>query len=274
MQNEIVKTEPTTIQKVAKSVSMSEEQVLIIQKTVAKGCTPLELAYFLNVCKSVNLNPFNKEIWCYKDNRGNQIIFAGRDGFLARAQQNPVFDGIRSAGVYENDEFEVDIPNGVVHHKIKSFEDRGELMGAYCFVFRKSGEPTIELARMKDYDKGYSVWKTHPEEMIKKVAESKALKKAMGISMVQSEHDFELKGDIVEAIDKGAEPLTTFQAGIIEQLLHSAELPEAQLHEIENECCDYTWKQAEDCISALREAQPRSLDQLANMQIELDNTGE
>lgn len=182
----------------------SPEDIGVIRSTVAKGITTSELCFFLNVAKSAGLNPFNKEIWCYKDGRGNLIVFAGRDGFLKKAQSNPLFNGIRSAVICENDEHEIDIPNGIIHHKIK-FGNRGKILGAYAIVYRKDGESTIELAAFDAYNRNNNIWKKFPESMIKKVAESAALKKAMGITGISSEHDFEVKAGKVEAID------TTFE---------------------------------------------------------------
>ena len=179
------------------------EQVAVIQRTVAKGCDKVETAYFLEVCKTMNLNPFNKEVWCYKDHRGNQVMFAGRDGFLSKAQQNPSFAGMRSSEFCANDEIEIDIPNAQVKHKINPVQDRGAIVGAYAFVFRKDGEPTLEFADMKRYNKNQSAWKSHPEEMIKKVAESHALKKAFGISL-QVEDEWKIE-------DQQAKPIETPQ---------------------------------------------------------------
>lgn len=182
------------------------EQVGVVQKNVAQGTTISELAYFLNVCKTMELNPFNKEVWCYKDNRGNLLIFAGRDGFLSKAQKHPLFNGIRSSEVCENDIFDMDIAKADVSHKI-SLKDRGKILGAYCFAFRKDGEPTIEWADFKTYNKGYNAWKTHPAEMIKKVAESHALKKAFGISGIQVEYEYEYKNGVAvpNSIDVGVD---------------------------------------------------------------------
>ena len=177
---------------ISENFGYSNEQVAVIQKTVAKGTTAVELAYFINVCKTVDLNPFIKEIWCYKDNRGNLLVFAGRDGFLAKAQRSPSFNGIRSSEVCEEDEFEIDIANNKIKHVFGKGK-RGEIIGAYCLVFRKDGEPTIEYVDFKTYNKGYNAWKTHPAEMIKKVAETHALKKGFGISGLQSEYDFDVK---------------------------------------------------------------------------------
>jgi phage recombination protein Bet len=177
---------------ISENFGFTNEQVAVIQKTVAKNTTAVELAYFINVCKTVDLNPFIKEIWCYKDNRGNLLVFAGRDGFLAKAQRSPSFNGIRSSEVCEKDEFKIDIANNKITHEF-GLKDRGNIIGAYALAFRKDGEPTIEYVDFKTYNKGRAAWSTHPAEMIKKVAETHALKKGFGISGLQSEYDFDVK---------------------------------------------------------------------------------
>lgn len=180
-------------EKVSDITGYKPNEIAVIQQNVAKGTSATELAYFLNVCKTMTLNPFNKEVWCYKDKRGNLLIFAGRDGFLSKAQQNPLFNGIRSCEVRKNDKWFIDVANNKIEHIVnKPVSERGNIIGAYCIVFRKGGEPTIELADFETYNKGYSAWKTHPADMIKKVAETHALKKAFGISGIQSEYDYQV----------------------------------------------------------------------------------
>lgn len=181
--------------KLSEQYGWTDVEIATIQSTCAKGTSKVELAYFLSLAKSVGLNPFNKEIWCYKDNKGNLLIFSGRDGFLKKAQQNPAYNGIRSSEVCENDAgFGLDIANGIVNHTIK-LGDRGKIVGAYAIVFRKDGEPTLEWADMKTFDKGYNAWKTHPADMIKKVAECHALKKAFGITGIQSEYEYDFRNN-------------------------------------------------------------------------------
>jgi phage recombination protein Bet len=217
----------TIYEKVSDITGYKPNEIAIIQQNVAKGTTATELAYFLNICKTMKLNPFNKEVWCYKDGRGNLLIFAGRDGFLSKAQQNPLFNGIRSCEVREGDQWSIDVANNNIKHEItKPLKERGKIIGAYCLVFRKGGEPTIEFVDFETYNKGFSAWKTHPSEMIKKVAESHALKKAFGISGIQSEYDFNF--------DKTASPIKTENIGLNENDV---------LNEIKNldkdQCMDY-----------------------------------
>ena len=128
-------------------------------------------------------------------------MFAGRDGFLSYAQRNPNFAGIRSCDVCSNDLFELDIINPANNvHKI-NHKDRGQLLGAYAIVFRKDGEPTISYVNFSEYNRGSGAWKTHPAAMIKKVAETQALKLAFGMSSVQSEHEFDTNAGVAVPIN-------------------------------------------------------------------------
>src|SRR4051794_11055330 len=45
---------------------LPEEQKQVLKSTVAKETTDTELAYFLNVAFSQELDPFRKEVWCIK----------------------------------------------------------------------------------------------------------------------------------------------------------------------------------------------------------------
>lgn len=170
----------------------SKQEVDVIKNSVAKGTSDVELKYFLNVCKSTGLNPFMKEIWCYKDNRNNLLVFAGRDGFLSNAQKQEAFAGIRSCDVCENDELVLDMMNPSQNKHLINQKSRGRVVGAYAIVFRHNSEPTIAYVNFSEYDRGVNAWKTHPAAMIKKVAETQALKLAFGMSGVQSEHEFEV----------------------------------------------------------------------------------
>jgi phage recombination protein Bet len=205
MTTQIKKSNDELFQQLSDSLEneWNSKQIATIQNQVAKDTSIVELSYFLNTAKSVGLNPFNKEIWCYKDKKGNLIIFTGRDGMLKKAQDNPNFAGMRSAEVKENDEFSIDIANNDITHKITEAE-RGKIIGAYAIVFRSKGEPTVSYVEFRRYNKAMNhewkknVWNTHPEEMIKKVAESKALKLAFGLSGVQVEYDFDINDGVAE----------------------------------------------------------------------------
>jgi hypothetical protein len=192
--------------KIGKATGYTGEQVAIIKSTVAKNTTDIELSFFLMNSKELGLNPFNKEIWCYKDHQSNLIMFAGRDGFLKMAQKDPRWNGIASAEVRAKDEIEIDYANGIVVHKPKVNQDRGEIVGAYAICKPKGCDlATIEYVEFKTYTKGKFVWASHPVDMIKKVAEIRALKKAYGISGLQSEYEFTVDNDTAKPINSDKE---------------------------------------------------------------------
>jgi len=169
----------------------SNTDIDIIKNSVAKGTSDAELKYFLAVAASTGLNPFQKEIWCYKSGN-DMLIFAGRDGFLSNAQKKPDFKGIRSAYVCATDKFKMNIVSGHIEHEFTQ-ADRGAIVGAYAVVKRDGMDSFISWADFKEFNKGYNAWKTNPGSMIKKVAEAHALKQAYSLSGIDSEHDYDFK---------------------------------------------------------------------------------
>jgi len=246
--------------KIAKvSGDYSPEQIAIIKNTVAKGVTDLELAFFINLSQSLGLNPFNKEIWCYKDYKGNLISFSSRDGFLKMAQKNPLWNGIVSSEVRENDFFEVNIPKGEINHKPVYNKERGKIIGAYCYVKPKGCETaTIEWADFSTYNKNQFVWKSHPAEMIKKVAEIKALKKAFGIAGLQNEDDFEVQNDKVYA--KDTEGVDYNRINYAEQLMQTSTIDDDEKYRLEKELKDVSNNRMDEIIEYLLQNQLDPLD--------------
>jgi phage recombination protein Bet len=197
--------------RISKAVSyFSPEEVAIIKNTVAKNTTDTELAFFLMIASGANLNPLLKEIWCYKDNKGNVLVFASRDGFIKKAQHSPTWNGFTSAYVCTNDFFEISVDNEKVRvkHTYKVSEDRGVIVGAYCIAKPKGAEyPIVEWCDIATYDKKQFVWSSHKGAMIQKVAEVHCLKKAYGISGLQYEDDYYIKDDV--ALPSTQEPDVT-----------------------------------------------------------------
>ncbi len=191
-----------------------QDLITVLHKTVAKGTSNAELAYFLQVCKQSGLNPINNEIWCYKDNLGNLLVFTGRDGFLKKNKENPAYRGMKHACVCEFDEFEIDMVKGdVTVHKITN--NRGKPVGAYCYVYIEGMADTFVYLSFEEFDLRQAKWKTAPKMMIEKCAQSHALKEAAGITGIQAEEAFGIKEGKVytaqdiphEVVDKSEERL-------------------------------------------------------------------
>jgi phage recombination protein Bet len=236
--------------KIAKISNLTAEQVDIIKKTVAKGTTDTELAYFLQVANSYKLSPFKKEVWCYKDNKGNVIVFAGRDGHLVAAQRDSRWNGIASCEVRENDTFELDIPNGNVTHKF-GHGNRGEITGAYA-VCRPRGcdISTIEWVEFEAYNKNYGTWTSDPAAMIKKVAETHCLKKAYGLSGLTSEYDFEIVDEKAYPRDIESKP-TNNKIAHAENLLRNSTFDHDRQAQLERELPAMTNAELDELIDVL-----------------------
>ena len=233
MENKLVSTD--RLDKLTRLTGYSNDEISLIKNTVAKNTSDAELAMFGHMAKSYNLDPFNKEIWCYKDSKQNLIIFAGRDGFLRIAQSNKLWNGLYSCEVREGEKYSQEFDGDKIKlNHIKGVE-KGKIIGAYCFIKPKGCEiPTIEYVDFDTYNKGYNVWKSHPADMIKKVAEVKALKKAFGINGLYDENDFSVSGENVIPIDTEVQ-IDAGKYVQIENLLRNCSIGEDEICQIESE---------------------------------------
>ena len=173
----LAKFENKNIEKKLESAPEVWKQIEQIRALFAPTLTDKEFMFFVKLGKSLGANPFLREIWAIKfDSKQPAQIFLGRDFYRRKAQELPNYNGHIVDAVYENDEFVVE--NGKPIHRY-SLKNRGRLIGAYCVVHRKdTGNPYFVYVNLDEYDKGFSNWKIMPETMLKKVAESQALRGA------------------------------------------------------------------------------------------------
>jgi len=185
-------TKQNGIQRMTKDKPLSEEQIGLIKKTVAKNASDDELQMFLYLAKNYELDPFLKQIcfikrrvWNPYKNGYEEIptIMTTRDGFLSIAHRSKVFDGMES-DIIEN--------------------DKGDITGAYAKVYRKDMTHPIEVkVRFREYcvvntktQKPQALWNTKPGTMILKVAESQALRRAFDISNIYAQEEMEKEIDL------------------------------------------------------------------------------
>jgi len=189
------------------NMDWATSQIEVMWKTVAVGTTPEEFAYFLNVADAAGLNPFLREIYCWKSNSGKLTIMTGRDGYLKTAKNDPTFQGMHSMEVCEKDVFEMEYKSGamkVSKHEIRDFVDRGKIIGAWAQANFKGQSPIVVYASAAEYKQGNKdVWKKNESAMMRKVPESMALKRGAGISGLVTHEEMDVPRYVSAALESG-----------------------------------------------------------------------
>lgn len=187
-------------------MDFDKEQMAVIESQFfPSGASKAEQQYCFSVARELCLNPITKEIFFVKrrqkigDTWINKVEpMVGRDGFLAIAHRTNQFAGIETSVSIR------DVPQ----LENSQWVFRKQLV-AECMVWRKdSSKPFTAQVAYNEYcqktNEGAPTkfWAEKPETMLKKVAESQALRKAFNICGVYSPEEmgagFELSnGEIV-----------------------------------------------------------------------------
>ena len=133
----------------------TQEEKALIKNTVAKDATDAELDWFFQVCTARQLNPYLKQVWFIKRG-GTPTIQTSIDGFRAIANRTGKLAGIKRG---------TKMVDGILY--------------GWAEVYRKDWvHPAYEEVSIKEYGGGGPLWGKMPQTMIKKVAESAALRMA------------------------------------------------------------------------------------------------
>lgn len=187
----------------------SNEQISVIKQHVAKNATNDELVYFLQVCKSQNLDPFAKQIYFVKrkmkvnDAWVDQMsIQTGIDGYRAIAEQTGKLAGIDDA-IYDDGANE---QTGIAGKPRKATVTVWKLVKGVKVGFTAS-------ARWAEYypgDKQGFMWNKMPFLMLGKVAEALALRKAFpkNLGAIYTNEEMQAtESEYVEAVVTNADAL-------------------------------------------------------------------
>lgn len=176
---------------------LSEDNKKIIKNQFfPPNATVDDMKYCISVAKSFNLNPILKQIYFVprRANINGQWVekvepLAGRDSFLTLAHRTGKFSGIES---------KVEIKETPVM-KDGKWSRENDLV-ATATVYRKDcDKPFIVSVNYREYvqttkeGKPTQFWASKPETMLKKVAESQALRKAFDITGLYAEDEYEEK---------------------------------------------------------------------------------
>lgn len=191
------------------------EQIQILKTQIAKGCNDEELKYYLTICKHLELNPFNRQIYAIKRKTWNSqkqgydenvTVQMGIDGFRLIAERTGKYAG--------SDE------------PVYTYKTDGTIEKATVTVKKLIGGHIVETTAPAYYDEYVqtytdkktnkavpnSQWVKMPRLMLGKCAEALALRKAFPqeLSGVYSEdevhtmesHAEELKPEMANEEDK------------------------------------------------------------------------
>ncbi|QQS59433.1 phage recombination protein Bet [Candidatus Peregrinibacteria bacterium] len=201
MSKNITALKATKAMSVASPQMIWQEQNALaeIKNIYGKDLTEGEFTTLCQIGQATGLNPFLREIWAVKYGGNPASIFIGRDGYRKAAQRDPEYDYHLLDAVYQNDDFKIE--DGQVKHAY-SVKDRGNLIGAYCTVKRRSAtKPIFTFIDFNEYyqgnkdgdgkikkrfdrfkkqyvDMGETLWDSKPATMVKKVAEAQGLRMA------------------------------------------------------------------------------------------------
>lgn len=145
----------------ASSGSVTVAQVRVLKATICAKLSIEQLQLYLAICHRKGIDPFTQA-----------YAFPGQDGGLSFGLR---IDGMRALAMKTGQ---------YVSREVKTIFDKdGKVLGAVCTVKRTGMEaPVVEEAWLSEYDQSgapkFNLWKTHSETMIRKVAESKALRAA------------------------------------------------------------------------------------------------
>ncbi|WP_304341109.1 phage recombination protein Bet [Metaclostridioides mangenotii] len=144
-----------------------------------QNATDQEVLMFLELCKAQNLNPFVRDAYLVKFGSQQAQIIVGKDVFIKRAYDNPNFNGMK-AGVVVIDK------NGELKEREGALKLPGEeLVAGWCDVYLKDKDFPVravpsfeEYAQKTKEGRLNNMWSTKGATMIRKVAQSQALREA------------------------------------------------------------------------------------------------
>lgn len=145
---------------------MSDEQVALIKRTIARGASDDELRLFLGQCQRTGLDPFNREIYWIK--RGaNASTQVSIDGFRVIAERTGEMDGQEVVWCGKDGQW------------LDVWIDDAPPVAARVLVYRKGcSRPFPGIAKFKEYNAGGPMWQKMPANQLAKCAEALALRKA------------------------------------------------------------------------------------------------
>ncbi|MGL5651255.1 MAG: phage recombination protein Bet [Paraclostridium sp.] len=141
--------------------------------------TDQDVLMFIELCKAQNLNPFVRDAYLVKFGNQPAQIIVGKDVFIKRASEHPNFNGMKAGIVILDKNGDIKEREGALKLKEE------ELVGGWCEVHLKDKDFPVksvvsfeEYAQKKNDGTLNSMWSSKGATMIRKVAQSQALREA------------------------------------------------------------------------------------------------
>jgi len=183
-----------------------EEKAIIRKQFFPPNATDIDIIYCMQVAKSFRLNPILKQIYFVErsfqvDNVWYKKIepLAGRDSFLTLAHRSKRFEGMESSTRIEK------IP---YINSDGEWEEKNELVATAIVYVKGASHPTkvsvnySEYVQTKKNGDITKFWVEKPHTMLKKVAESQALRKAFDITGLYDESEINNNFEKVKTDEK------------------------------------------------------------------------
>lgn len=174
--------------------TLEDRSLMYNSKMASLGLTQAESDAFFEVCEVYGLNPLFGDILIQKfeTKYGPKVSYiVTRDGLLKHAHRQNDFTSINAGVVHQNDYFEFDVANEVVQHRFG--QDRGQIIGAWAVLKTKSRGNVMEFVNYHEYKTALGskndLWNKMPSSMIKKVAQSNAIRTAFPLGVQFSSED-------------------------------------------------------------------------------------
>lgn len=149
------------------AATWTDEDKAALQETVAKGCNAAQFKVFVAACARLNLDPFARQIVpiVQGDKMTPQVTI---DGFRLIADRTHKYLGqIGPFWCGEDGEWK------------EVWTAKGEPVACKIGVIRSDfAQPLYDVAHMRSYRKSTPTWNQLPIEMLAKVAEARALRRA------------------------------------------------------------------------------------------------
>lgn len=158
--------------KKAEMEKMEKKEIEKWKKFFGKDLTNDEFMLLIEIAKRNDLDPFRGQVFALKSrNNPNEParIFVSHAGLLHIAHRSGKFAGMKTMMITKDGrETLICEPN--------------EIKGAVCYIWRSDcTEPVVAAVYYKEYAQPLKIWQTKPQTMIKKVAESHAIRRAFDL---------------------------------------------------------------------------------------------